>query len=187
MEGLGFQAMLASGHPDEVRRQFVVSYYSSDKTLAIFEAVVPNSGFRGGKFLQRMKVINPATKQPCELSAFYIGAHIHSSGREFELVDTAPKTLEWMEGMPDKCPEANIAVAVKNIISIAKAGPKSVRALFEDYDPQKTGYVRTDEAKSIFSKFVPQITKHAVITLVRAYDREDGTYDYGLLLLVARS
>jgi hypothetical protein len=47
--------------------------------------------------------------------------------------------------------------------------------------------VATEEAKGVFSSFVPQITKHEVLTLTRAFDENDGTYDYNLLLTHMRA
>jgi hypothetical protein len=155
--------------------------------MAIFEEIVPNSGFKGGKFLQRTRVRDPETGQFFEPSAFYIGAFIRCSARVFELLDAAPHTLNLMEAHSDDFPEANITTVVQSLTSIALQDTKSVRELFEAYDPQKTGYVGIDEAKQIFAKFVPKITKHAVLTLARAFDKGDGTYEYALLLKFMRA
>jgi Ca2+-binding EF-hand superfamily protein len=92
-----------------------------------------------------------------------------------------------MEAHSDDFPEANITAVVQNLLNIALADTKSVRELFEAYDPRKTGFVGVDEAQSIFAKFVPKITKHAALTLARAFDKGDGTYDYGLLLKFMRA
>ena len=40
---LNFKAKLISDYPEDRRRQFMISYYLCDKTMAIFEAAVPNS------------------------------------------------------------------------------------------------------------------------------------------------
>jgi hypothetical protein len=183
---LNFSSKLISDYPEDRRRQFVVSYYLCDKTMAIFETIVPNSGFRAGKFLQRTRVRDPTTKQFFEPSAFYVGAKIHVSGRIFELLDAAPHTFCLMEAHSDDFPEANITVVIQKLIQICLQTTKSVRALFEELDQRKTGFVAVEEAKQIFSQFVPDITKHAAITLTRAFDKNDGTFDYGLLLQYMR-
>jgi hypothetical protein len=184
---LNFSSKLISDYPEDRRRQFVVSYYLCDKTMAIFEAIVPNSGFRGGKFLQRTRVRNATTKKFFEGDAFYVGARIFVSGQTFELLDAAPHTLCLMEAHSDDFPEANLPIVIQNLINGAKQTTKSVRALFEGYDTRKTGFVAIEEAKAVFDSFVPQITKHAVLTLVRAFDKNDGTYDYDLLLTHMRA
>jgi hypothetical protein len=184
---LNFSSKLISDYPEDRRRQFVVSYYLCDKTMAIFETIVPNSGFRGGKFLQRTRVRDPATKKFFEGDAFYIGARIFVSGRTFELLDAAPHTLCLMEAHSDDFPEANLPIVIQKLTNLANQSTKRVRERFEVYDPRKTGFVATDEAKEVFSAFVPQISKHEVLTLTRAFDKNDGTYDYNLLLTHMRA
>jgi hypothetical protein len=179
---LNFSSKLISDYPEDRRRQFVVSYYLCDKTMAIFETIVPNSGFRAGKFLQRTRVRDPATKQFFEPSAFYVGAKIQVSGRVFELLDAAPHTFCLMEAHSEDFPEANITVVVQKLTQIAQQTTKSIRALFEVLDERKTGFVAVEDAKQIFSQFVPDITKHAAITLTRAFDKNDGTFEYRILL-----
>jgi hypothetical protein len=184
---LNFSSKLISDYPEDSRRQFVVSYYLCDKTMAIFEMIIPNSGFRGGKFLQRTRVRDPTTKKFFEGDAFYIGARIFVSGRTFELLDAAPHTLCLMEAHSDDFPEANLPLVIGNLIAAANQSTRSVRDLFEAYDPRKTGAVSVDDAGAVFSTFVPQITKHAALTLTRAFDKNDGTYDYDLLLTHMRA
>jgi Ca2+-binding EF-hand superfamily protein len=92
-----------------------------------------------------------------------------------------------MEANSDDFPEANITNVVQNLVTIALADTKSVRALFEAYDQDKTGFVGVDQAQSIFAGFLPKITKHAVLTLTRACDKGDKRYDYGLLLRFMRA
>jgi hypothetical protein len=183
---LNFSSKLISDYPEDRRRQFVVSYYLCDKSMAIFEMVVPNSGFRAGKFLQRTRVRDPETKKFLEPSSFFVGARIHVSGRVFELLDAAPHTFCLMEAHSDDFPEANITTVIQNLTQSCRQTTKSVRALFEELDSRKTGFVSADDAKTIFAGFVPAISKHAVITLARAFDRNDGTYDYNLLLQYMR-
>jgi fumarylacetoacetate (FAA) hydrolase family protein len=154
--------------------------------MAIFETIVPNSGFRAGKFLQRTRVRDPMTNQFFEPSAFYVGAKIHVSGRVFDLLDAAPHMLCLMEAHSDDFPEANITAVIQKLIQICLQTTKSVRSLFEEFDAQKTGHVGVDEGKQIFAQFVLDITKHAAITLTRAFDKNDGTYDYGLVLQYMR-
>jgi hypothetical protein len=184
---LNFSSKLVSDYLEDRRRQFVVSYYLCDKTMAIFETIVPKSGFRGGKFLQRTRVRDPATKKFFEGDAFYVGARIRVSGQIFELLEAAPHTLCLMEAHADDFPDANLPRVIANLVSVAAQTTKNVRALFEEYDRRKTGLVSVEEARAVFSKFVPQISKHAVFTLTRAFDTNDGTYDYILLLTHMRA
>lgn len=182
---LNFKAKLISDYPEDRRRQFVVSYYLCDKTMSIFEELVPNSGFRAGKFLQRTRIRNPKTNKFFESDAFYVGARIHASGRIFELVDAAPHTFNLMEAHSDEFPDADLSQVVEKLKAECMATTRSIRQLFEARDTRGCGYVEIDEAKQIFAQFEPKLTKHACITLVRAFDR-DGRYEYGPLITYMR-
>lgn len=183
---LNFSSRMISDYPEDRRRQFVVSYFLCDKTMAIFEMQVPNSGFKAGKFLQRTRVRDPKTKQFFEPSAFYVGAKIHVSGRVFDLIDAAPHTLCLMEAHSDDFPEADLPAVIENLVHICQADTKNIRPLFEAKDPAKRGTCSLEDAKAVFQTFVPKITPHAVLTLVRGFDR-DGTYDYASLLKYIRA
>ena len=184
---LNFSARLVSEFPEDRRRQFVVSFYLCDKTLAVFEIQVPNSGFAGGKFLQRTRIRDPKTKKFYEPSAFYIGAKIQTSGRTFELLEAAPHTLNLMEAHSDEFPEADITTVIQNLIHVCQQTTKSIRAIFEERDPRKSGFVSTEDAKDIFKQFVPPLTPHAAVTLVRAFEKDDGSFDYNILLNYMRA
>jgi hypothetical protein len=184
---LNFQAKLISDYPEDRRRQFVVSYYLSDRTLSIFEIQVPNSGFRGGKFLQRTRVRDPTTKKFFEPHAFYVGAKIQVSARTFELLEAAPHTFGLMESRADDFPEADITHVVKHLVDVLQGETGTLRSAFEKYDPRGTGFVSVAEANEVYSKFIPKLTRHAVLTLTRAFDRNNGTYEYGILLKYLRA
>lgn len=182
---LNFSARVVSKYSGDKVRQFVVSFYLSDNTLSIYEMAVPNSGFRPGKFLQRTRVRNSFTKKFFEEKDFYIGAEIGVSGRIFELIDAAQHTLCLMEANADDFPEANIEHVIHELndaISKKKDEKIDIVELFESRDGNKTGFVTVSEAKEIFQMFLPLITKHAVVTLTRAFERDQGKYEYNILL-----
>ena len=169
---LNFKAKLISDHPEDRRRQFMISYFLCDNTMAIFEANVPNSGFRAGKFLQRTRVRNPDTNQFFVAQAFYVGAKIRASGRVFELLDAAPHTYNLMEARSDEFPVANIETVLTNLKNILMSQTADLRAAFEAKDPVKCGYVLRDEAEEILAPFTEKLIPHEVKTLLRAF--EDG-------------
>ena len=169
---LNFKAKLISEHPEDRRRQFMISFFLCDNTMAIFEANVPNSGFKAGKFLQRTRVRNPDTNQFFVAQAFYVGAKIRASGRVFELLDAAPHTYNLMEARSDEFPVANIENVLNNLKSILMSQTADLRAAFEKKDPVKCGYVLREEAEEILAPFTEKLIPHEVKTLLRAF--EDG-------------
>jgi hypothetical protein len=54
------------------------------------------------------------------------------------------------------------------------------------WNPGGFHFVAIEEARDIFAQFVPDITKHTALTLARAFDKNDGTFDYKLLLQYMR-
>jgi hypothetical protein len=44
--------------PEDVDRNFIISFYLADDTISIFEPVTKNSGIVEGKFLERRKYKN---------------------------------------------------------------------------------------------------------------------------------
>lgn len=181
---LNFTARVISNFSGDKVRKFVVSFYLTDHTLSIYEMAVPNSGFRPGKFLQRTRVRNAFTKKFFEESDFYIGAEIGVSGRTFELMDAAKHTLCLMEANADDFPEANIEHVIQELYDacLKKADDINIKTLFESKDSDNTGFVTVSDAKEIFQMFLPLITKHAIITLTRAFERDQGKYEYNFLL-----
>eukprot|EP00966_Prymnesium_polylepis_P111832 2587330-Prymnesium_polylepis.1 len=56
---LRFMARLDTDTPEDQGRIFVIKYYLSDDTVAVFEPPQKNSGIVGGKFLERCRVKKP--------------------------------------------------------------------------------------------------------------------------------
>ena len=109
-KSLRFSAKLVSVVPSDQHRQFILTYYLEDDTLAIFEQARPNSGlrsvssslklsprylilvFRGGKFLSRRHLDIPGSlkvdgtgPEHYTLANVYIGARLEVYGRQFEV------------------------------------------------------------------------------------------------------
>ncbi|KAK9901296.1 hypothetical protein WJX75_004594 [Coccomyxa subellipsoidea] len=62
-------------------RSFVVSFFLADNSLSIFEHAQPNSGFQGGRFLERRRIMNPEASTFYEPQDMRVGSTIHTAGR----------------------------------------------------------------------------------------------------------
>merc|ERR1712188_40763 len=58
---LRFVAQLDTRAPEDRERLFIVSYYLADDTIIVYEPPARNSGFMGGKFMERCRAKNPGT------------------------------------------------------------------------------------------------------------------------------
>ena len=86
-----------------------------------------------------------------------------------------------MEARSDEFPDADIANVIERIKQICLGETKDLRKLFEEKDAASTGIIAVEDAEQVLSRFVPKISKHAVKTVLRAFD-QDGKFDYNPIL-----
>lgn len=81
---LRFSATLLNGTREDSRRQFNIMFFLADDTMTVFEPLQTNSGFLGGKFLQRRKFRKGDGRyfEPQDLKS---GRHIIINSYEFLL------------------------------------------------------------------------------------------------------
>lgn len=104
---LRFGAKMISYIKENCDRKFIISYFLSDDTMQIFEIAERNSGFTGGEFSKRKRMILPDQEvfmsgrpdiyQPQHL---FIGSTIKLNDHIFHLVSSDEYTLCYMEGHP---------------------------------------------------------------------------------------
>ncbi|GFW78757.1 EF-hand domain-containing protein 1 [Trichonephila clavipes] len=106
---LRYKAELITPLEYDKTRRFVITFHPCDDTMAINEESIPNSGFAGGPFLKRSKLVKPETglslkPEFYEAKDFHIGAEIRASGKLFKLVDADRFVLHFMEQHPEIYP-----------------------------------------------------------------------------------
>jgi hypothetical protein len=178
---LNFAAKLVTRNTDDLMRNFVVSFFLFEQTLQIYEPCIQNSGFRWGKFLQKTRVINPATRKFFASGDFYVGAKITVAGRVFELLAASELALSLMESNPDEFPESDLALVISKFRDVLHETGEDLKATLENAAKANNGTLPTSEAKEVIEKFVPKLTRNAAATLIRGFDR-NGMYAYEDLL-----
>ena len=69
---LRFVAVIDTNYSVDMSRRFIVSFYLSDDTIAVFEPPQRNSGVLGGKYLERGRVKLPGQEIfKSELTKYY--------------------------------------------------------------------------------------------------------------------
>uniref|UniRef100_A0A1A7X660 EF-hand domain (C-terminal) containing 1 n=1 Tax=Iconisemion striatum TaxID=60296 RepID=A0A1A7X660_9TELE len=105
---LRYSVRLDSANPDDEGRRFVMSYFLSDSMISIFERPVCNSGFIGGRFLEKTRVPKPGSSvenpEFYSPSDFAIGATVEVFGHRFVLVDAALYVLKYLESISSEIP-----------------------------------------------------------------------------------
>jgi hypothetical protein len=81
-------------------RRFILNYYLNNDTIQIFEKFERNSGFVGGKFLERDRVKNPATNEYFQPMDLFVGANVEVNKYKFQLLDADEYTRKFMSNNP---------------------------------------------------------------------------------------
>jgi len=81
---------------EDMDRKFVITFYLSDDTVAIFEPPQQNSGIIGGKFLERSQMKNPETGENFAPFEFVIGECVELNKYRFRLLDCDEFTRKYI-------------------------------------------------------------------------------------------
>jgi hypothetical protein len=175
---LQFAASMMSDNKADRRRSFVVSYHVDDKAFVVFEKVVPNSGFAGGKFLQKCVCNNPETGKPYEPGDIYLGATVILEGWEFLLQEASEATLKTMESRPDVFIKSDLSLIMAKLRKILnKQGPKMIVA-FQKRDTRKRLRVNLLQLQEVLAEFDIIMADHEFLTLFRRYQFGDDGFEY---------
>jgi len=117
---LRFLAKLVNPAPEDQERVFIITYYMSDDTLGIYEKFQRNSGFIGGKFLERSRNKNPDTQEYYRASDLAVGNRVNINTNIFEIIETDDFTSKFIQNNPDVWP-----VAMPAAVPVPGAAPAS--------------------------------------------------------------
>jgi hypothetical protein len=120
---LRFLGRFITEKPEDADREFVISYYISDKTVAVHEPPKRNSGIVGGPFLSRLPA-KQLSEGDTVLShtSFFVGATVAICGHLFAITDTDSGTLDYMEEHCESFPHSDFLLIVEKVAkSVADA------------------------------------------------------------------
>lgn len=113
---LRFVATLKTENPVDAGRKFIVSFFLSDDTIAVFEPPQRNSGVVGGKFLERGRIQKPGQEIfKSDMSEYYVakdiyvGAETTFNDHVFIIEDADEYAMQYMEARPNEFSVANVA------------------------------------------------------------------------------
>jgi hypothetical protein len=177
---LRFSGKLKDPQPQDVRRNFVIVYYLSDDTVAVFELPQRNSGFRAGKFIQRGKWKNcKAGNRDFVPSDFEVGIEITINSFTFVTGVADEYAINYMESQADEFPQSDLFHIVKNVKG-DQAKLEEMRKRFEVGDVgtkgNLQGYVPVDVAEDILHTSL-KIARHQALTIARRWVEKPG-FDY---------
>lgn len=98
---LRFQAKLKNPAEEDEDRQFILSYYMSNDQVQVFERFSRNSGFIGGKFLERSRQMNVDTRKYFAPSDFKAGGEATINGFSYENLQPDEYTEKFIACNPE--------------------------------------------------------------------------------------
>ncbi|KAB5577048.1 hypothetical protein PHYPO_G00205490 [Pangasianodon hypophthalmus] len=191
---LRFVGKMLTDNPNDKDRTFIISFYLSDDTIAVFETTQRNSGVIGGKFLERSRVKKPGQELfKSEMSEYYkaqdlyVGARISINNQPFQLVDADEYAFNYMEQHAEEFPRANIGTILSKLKSIPEEKQKEIKQFLALSDPGNTGFIPYESFRSLLADMHGQLSEHEIMMLGRTYSvREQPELDVGLMLAIAQ-
>jgi len=157
------------------QRRFVVEFFLTDDTVTIYERPLRNSGFMGGKFLERGKVRNAMNDNKWfHPEDFYVGAKVVINGFHFDLVETDKSTMKIManniEVFTRDSPERILKALADKLWDRSFNQTKTFRFIDEDKDR----LISPSEMKSLCAKYGWNVNPNQLKSLFRYFDADDS-------------
>lgn len=166
---LQFSANLDTRDKNDKIRSFVISYYVEEKAFSVFERVVPNSGFNGGKFLQKMVCNDPKTGKPYEPKDVYIGARVTLDGFDFILQQASEASLKAMETRSDVFIKCDLDLIIGKMREMLRGKLEALEKDFNAADKSKRERVTFEDLISILKNYGIVMGDQELLTLFRRY------------------
>ncbi|OHT08895.1 hypothetical protein TRFO_22379 [Tritrichomonas foetus] len=171
---LQFTASLVTRDKNDKQREFVIAYYVEDRAFAISERLIPNSGFRGGKFMQKTVVNNPKSGKPYDPSEIFIGAVIEIAGRQFCLQEASEDALKVMEARSDVFTKCDLALIMNQLREKLHGKCPQLLVQFQQRDTRKTQRVSLLDTEDILAKNGIVLGDQEFLTLFRRFQYIDS-------------
>lgn len=176
---LRFGAVMDTDAPEDVNREFIVTYYLADDTLAIFEPPKRNSGIVGGKFLQRQRVKSDRTGEYIKPQDLFVGATLEVNNYKFILNKTDEHTIKYMEARPKEFSLANVEAVIRKIRDTVNQRHDLASRAFRELDLDKSGKLSIDEIRYFLATINLKLTEQELISVMRYFDlNNDGEIDF---------
>ncbi|CAH1175792.1 unnamed protein product [Phaedon cochleariae] len=171
---LRFEARMKSKIPENCTRVFIISYFLSDDTMAVFEIARKNSGFKTSTFFARSKIKLPGqkvftSKPPLCFTPqhMFVGATLIINEFEFVLLDADEYALRYMELNAGQFPKANIKLIMDKV-------REKLTPIYKDFVaeniPHETPVISYERLRSKLCKIMgTDFTEHEMVTISRAF------------------
>jgi len=136
----------------DMDRKFILSYFLANDTLSIFEPPSRNSGVVGGKFLERMEILKPASAEKYDATDLFVGATLTVHTRSFQLMEADGYTYNFMEQHPASFPRSDFDTVMQRVKALGGGKEDSLRTSFIEMDVDGSGYLNEAELEAALAK-----------------------------------
>jgi hypothetical protein len=157
-EVLRFECKMVNGQPEDEIRCLVIGYFPADHMVAVWETPKRNSGFTGGKFMEKSRKINPDTGRYFELTDFAVGKYVTVKAHPLLVTRADEHALQWTEANPEVFPYADPWRCAARL--------EPVRDAPELNDPRG---VDPDTLKEVAAAGGVDLIDHELITMLRFF------------------
>ena len=171
--------------PEDSKRRFVVSLFMGDGSVSVYEPPIPNSGFMGGKFLERQRVLRQGFKMGSgewmDKSDFMIDlpGTVWVNNFPFVLMDADKFTLRHLNNGRQFI---NVAAVHEKVRQKAGSAASLLKA-FRTIDVGDSGTVTLEELVAVLRKLSVDVDEDELVALITEWDTaKTGSVKYRDLL-----
>ncbi|EDS45541.1 EF-hand domain-containing family member C2 [Culex quinquefasciatus] len=183
---LRFGSRMISKIKENNDRFFVITYYLSDDTVSVYELQIRNSGFQGGEFIKRARILTPnqdifTPNRPSYYKAqdFYLGTTVILQDHKFNVTNADIYALKFMESHCEEFPLSNVSKIVQKIRNalqpiykdyVARHMSKVVHKKIDDVSVATVSYEALRDM--LLELLGDQIVDQEIVTLCRQFSAE---------------
>jgi len=164
-EILRFECKMVNGQPEDEIRKLIIGFFPADDMVAVWELPGRNSGFIGGKFCEKSRMINVDTGKFFELTDLAVGKYVTINAHPMLITRADEHTLQYTEAHPEIFPYADPMLCASRLAP-ARDAP-------ELNDPSG---IDPDTLKEVALNYGIDLIDHELITLLRFFgiDQMEG-------------
>lgn len=158
------------------QRLFNLSFFMEDCSVQVYEEVVKNSGFPGGMFVKRTRLLNhlpPDQNEPRVFKAqdIYLGNVIAFNGMQMRIVEMDGATLRFCEQHPEDFPYSDVFTIILHLLNYVVENGLDVRKNFLSYDLTRSGSLSRQEFISSMDDMglTEGLNDQELLTLIRRF------------------
>ncbi|VDL98195.1 unnamed protein product [Schistocephalus solidus] len=180
---LRFAARIVTDLPQDRDRCFIIYCFLTDDTFLIYEPPVRNSGFKGGKFMERRKVMKPGQERfRINLPDYYttvdvyVGAVVEFNNFLFEVCGADEYAYRYMEQHPAEFPFSDVPRIMSKLRPLMQGREEEMNNFVKELDPEGAKSMPYADFEKLIQKLLSDprydrvcIVAHEIATLARNY------------------